>query len=351
MPFPTLSALFQQARNQGATDVFLTEGGRPRLKLNGAVTELETSPVTREEMAAFWTHCGADPAETQDLDTSYAAASDYRLRVSLFRHCGLLGAALRPIKHQIPTLDSLGLPEHVLLPWLQRRSGLILVTGATGSGKSTTIASCLEWLNAHFQKHVVTIEDPIEYLFTSRYCLFSQREVGTDTVSFARGLRGALRQAPDIIFVGEIRDAETATIALQACETGHLVMATLHSADTVDTFERLNSIFPASERVGLQLLLSNQLIGILSQLLLPAAGGGLTLVTEHLENTGAIRPWIRAEKLPDIRDYIQREQSTVAKSFLRSLVEAVEQGRINADVAQNASSQPTDFLRALKGLS
>lgn len=341
----------QSALHHGASDLFLEEDGPPRIKANGLVMELQVPPVTREEIAAFWRECGAAPDQTCDLDTSYHGADVGRFRVSLFRHSGRLGATLRTIKSQVPNMESLGLPEHVLIPWLQRRSGLILITGATGSGKSTTLASSLEWINAHYQKHIVTLEDPIEYQFTSRHSLFTQREIGTDTESFARGLRASLRQAPDVIFLGEIRDAETAFTALQACETGHLVLSTLHSTDCVDTLERLNTIFPEKERSTGLLLLSLQLVGIMSQMLLPhASGKGMTLVAEYLENSGAIRPWIRGEKLSEIRDHLNRSQTEDTQPFMRALLQAIREERITTDAALSAAPNPGDLQRALRGL-
>jgi twitching motility protein PilT len=351
MVSPTILRHLHSTRQHGASDLFLEEGGPPRVKLHGAVQELQEPAVTREELASFWLGCGADPDKECDHDASYTLEEGARFRVSLFRHSGRLGAALRVIKIQVPNMESLGVPEHVLVPWLQRRSGLILVTGATGSGKSTTLASCLEWINSHFQKHIITLEDPVEYQFTSRHSLFTQREIGTDTHSFPRALRAALRQAPDVILLGEIRDAETAFTALQACETGHLVLSTLHSTDCVDTLERLNTMFPDKERASGLLLLSMQLVGILSQILLPKAGGGMTVLCEFIENSGATKPWIRDERLPEIRDHLNRSQTTETQSFLRAILAALADGRITEETAMAAAPNPGDLQRALRGLA
>lgn len=350
---PTILRHLHSTRRHGASDLFLDEGGPPRLKLHGAVQELQEPVVTRDELAGFWRACGADPDAENDHDASYALEEGARFRVSLFRHSGRLGAALRVIKTQVPNMETLEVPEHVLVPWLQRRSGLILVTGATGSGKSTTLASCLEWLNSHYQKHIITLEDPVEYQFTSRHSLFTQREIGTDTDSFPRALRAALRQAPDVILLGEIRDAETAFTALQACETGHLVLSTLHSTDCVDTLERLNTMFPDRERASGLLLLSMQLVGILSQILLPRAGpdGGMTVLCEFIENSGATRPWIRGERLPEIRDHLNRSQTTETQSFLRAILTALREGRITEETALAAAPNLGDLQRALRGLA
>lgn len=351
MSHPIITRLIQSTQQHGASDLFLEEGNVPRIKLHGEVRELQEPPLKREEIAAFWRACHADPENALDHDASYRLPDGSRFRVSLYRASGSIGATLRAIKFQVPNMESLGLPEHVLLPWLQRRSGLILITGATGSGKSTTLASCLEWINSHYQKHIVTLEDPIEYQFTSRHSLFTQREIGTDTESFARGLRAALRQAPDVLLLGEIRDAETAFTALQACETGHLVLSTLHSTDCVDTLERINTMFPERERASGLLLLSMQLIGIMSQMLLPKANGeGVTLITEYIENSGAVRPWIRSQKLPDIRDHINRSQTGDTQSFLTALLEAVDKRLITEETAFAAAPNPGDLQRARRGL-
>jgi twitching motility protein PilT len=352
MSHPTIVQLIKAAQHHGASDLFLGEDDPPRLKLNGVVIELNEPALSRAELADFWRACGADPDSGCDHDAAYMLPDKSRFRVSLFRHTGLLGAALRTIKQQIPNMETLGLPEHILIPWLQRRSGLILVTGATGSGKSTTLASCLEWINSHFQRHIVTLEDPIEYQFKSRHSLFTQREIGTDTEGFHRGLRAALRQAPDVLFLGEIRDAETALVALQACETGHLVFSTLHSSDCVDTLERLNTMFSDRERASGLLLLSLQLIGVFSQMLLPRAGGeGVTLVAEFMENSGAVRPWIRGERLPEIRDHLNRGNTSDTQSFLRALLEAVAEGRISQETALAAAPNPGDLQRAFRGMA
>jgi pilus retraction protein PilT len=352
MALEIIHRLIETALEHGASDLLISAGAHPRLKIAGTTHQLEAAVVRHEDMVDFWRACGADPVRDMDRDHGYMLREDVRLRVSLFKHLGRLGAALRPIKKHVPPLDTLGLPSEILIPWLERRSGLILFTGATGAGKSTTIASCLNHLNQTKQKHIISIEDPIEFFFKNDLCLFTQREVGTDTESFVRGLRGALRQAPDVLFIGEIRDPETATIALQACETGHLVFSSLHSSDCADTIERLINIFPPSDRESNLLLLSMQLIGIMSQMLLPAAdGSGYVPVCEYMENSGAIRGWIRGERLNEVRDHMKRPQTPGCYSFLKALVTLCQQGRIDPAVASSAVNNPSDFDRAIRGLS
>ena len=269
--------------------------------------------------------------------------------MNLHRHTGQLGAVLRRINTEIPDLESLGLPAELLQGWVRRSSGLILVTRATGSGKSTTLASALEWVNQNMARHIVTIEDPIEYLFESKTSYFTQREVFTDTDSFARGLRSSLRQAPDVILLGEIRDHETATTALQAAETGHLVLSTMHSANVAETIERLTNLFLPDERNSQLLLLSTQLIGVLCQKLLPGING-LEVVVEHMENEGVTRKYVREDKTVELVDFISRGDSANNKLFLRSLVDAAKAGRISPEVAEQSSGSASDFNRAMRGI-
>ena len=346
-----IEALITAATEHKASDLFLSEGSIARMKVGGQLMVAGDDPVEQDDLAAFWKRCGADPEYDGDRDTSYVAHNGIRFRVNLHRHLGQLGAVLRQINTEIPDLGALGLPVELLTSWSQAESGLVLVTGPTGSGKSTSLASCLEWLNNHFTKHIVTIEDPIEYLFESKQCLFTQREVHTDTDSFARGLRSSLRQAPDVILLGEIRDPETAQIALQAAETGHLVMATLHSATVSETVERLTNLFPTEERESQLLLLSNLLVGIVCQKLLPSADGGLFLITEHLENTGAVRTYLRDSRIPEIVDFMARGDNPNNTLFMSALVEGAQAGHITTEVAAAAAGSESDFNRAMRGIS
>jgi twitching motility protein PilT len=346
-----IESLIKAAFENKASDIFLSVGHVARMKVNGQLMIAGDDPIESEDMIAFWKRCGADPEYDGDRDSSYVAHNDVRFRVNLHRHLGNLGAVLRQINTEIPGIESLGLPVELLTKWVSAPSGLVLITGPTGSGKSTTLASSLEWLNQNSSKHIVTIEDPIEYLFESKKSLFTQREVHTDTDSFARGLRSSLRQAPDVILLGEIRDPETAKIALQAAETGHLVLATLHSANVSETIERLTNLFPSQDRESQLQLLSNLLIGICCQVLLPSAYGGLHLVTEHLENTGVIRNYVRESRIPEIVDFIGRGDNPNNKLFMDALVEATQKGHLTQEEAATASGNESDFDRAMRGIS
>jgi twitching motility protein PilT len=346
-----IESLIKAAFENKASDIFLSVGHVARMKVNGQLMIAGDDPIESEDMIAFWKRCGADPEYDGDRDSSYVAHNGVRFRVNLHRHLGNLGAVLRQINTEIPGIESLGLPVELLTKWVSAPSGLVLITGPTGSGKSTTLASSLEWLNQNSSKHIVTIEDPIEYLFESKKSLFTQREVHTDTDSFARGLRSSLRQAPDVILLGEIRDPETAKIALQAAETGHLVLATLHSANVSETIERLTNLFPSQDRESQLQLLSNLLIGICCQVLLPSAYGGLHLVTEHIENTGVIRNYVRESRIPEIVDFIGRGDNPNNKLFMDALVEATQKGHLTQEEAATASGNESDFDRAMRGIS
>ena len=346
-----IEALIKAAFENKASDIFISEGSVARMKVNGQLMIAGDGPVEKDDIVSFWKRCGADPEYDGDRDSSYVAHNGVRFRVNLHRHLGKLGAVLRQINTEIPDLETLGLPVDLLTRWVMAPAGIILITGPTGSGKSTTLASSLEWLNQNSAKHIVTIEDPIEYLFESKQSLFTQREVHTDTDSFARGLRSSLRQAPDVILLGEIRDPETAQIALQAAETGHLVLATLHSANVSETVERLTNLFPSEERERQLQLLSNMLIGICCQILLPAASEGLFLVTEHVENTGVVRNYIRESRIPEIVDFIGRGDNPNNKLFMHALVEAAQNGNLTPEIAAAASGNESDFDRAMRGIS
>ncbi|HUB67141.1 MAG TPA: PilT/PilU family type 4a pilus ATPase [Candidatus Methylacidiphilales bacterium] len=345
-----IDSLCLAASEHKASDVFLLCGQIPQLRVNGELVQMQISPVSPADLEAFWRRCGAAP-EALDFDGSYVAANGERFRVNLFRSLARQGAVLRPIKTVIPSLESLGVPLELLKSWIVRPAGLLLVTGPTGSGKSTTLAACLGWLNGNTRRHVITIEDPIEYLFQPSGCLFTQREVGTDTETFAEGLRRSLRQAPDVILLGEIRDSASAITALQAAETGHLVLATLHSSNVLDSMERLSRLFAAQEREGVLQVLAQQLVGILCQKLVPAEPEGRALIVEHFENQAVTRKWILEGKFRELADFVARGDNPANVTFLGSLVTAVRAGRISEATALQVASNPHELSRQLRGVS
>ena len=337
------------ASRHGASDLFLHAEETPQIRLNGELMTLGNAVVHSEELESLWLQCGAT-LDMLDYDGSYVATDSTRFRVNLFRTLFRRGAVLRPIKTTVPTLETLGAPTELLGSWVVRPSGLVLVTGPTGSGKSTTIAACLEWLNQNYARHIVTIEDPIEYLFTPAKCLFTQREVSSDTTTFAEGLRRSLRQSPDVILLGEIRDSDSAITALQAAETGHLVMATLHSSGVLDSLERLSRLFGANEREGVFQLLSQQLVGILSQKLVPATAEGRVLVVEHFENQAVTRKWISEGRFRELADFIAKGDNPNNVTFLQTLVAMIRGDRITEATGLQVAANPRELQRRLRGI-
>ena len=345
-----IDSILDAAEQQEASDVFLQEDEVPRLKVNEQITVLGDERLSLALITEFWRACGANPEGDMDRDSGFVSRTQTRYRVSLHRTMGRLGAVLRRIKTRVPSLKTLGLPEWLLTRWGAREHGLILITGPTGSGKSTTIASLIQWMNENLVRHIVTIEDPVEYQFTSDRCHFTQRQIGRDTGTFATGLRSALRQAPDVIFVGEIRDYETALTALQASETGHLVVSTLHSERVADTMERYINLFPShDEKHGVNLL-ANQLSGVLCQKLVESADGGLHLLVEHVENAGAMRDWIAKRELQNIDQYLSRGSDPAAVSFLQSTLQGLRTKAITEATAMASVSNESELRRAIRGI-
>lgn len=351
MTLDQLEADLRHWLSEGATDVFLQEGQQIRLRVNGEVLPVEAEPLSPDDLVNLWQACQADPEHINERDARYQTTSGSYLRVNLFRAMGRLSAAIRPIKDEIPPLNSLGLPNALIRSWISRRSGLVLVTGTTGSGKSTTLAAALDELNHSRHNHIITLEDPIEYFFHNNRSFFSQRELNTDTAGFATALRAALRQNPDVIMIGEIRDEDTAQLALRAAETGHLVLSTLHSSGVVESIERLCNLFPEESGNTSRLLLSRQLIGVITQNLLPGIDGTLKLVSEYLQNEGATRNWIREGRYRDLSDHMQRPEDASTRNMLTSIVQAYHVGLIGAQIARDSSPNPIDFDRAIRGIS
>jgi twitching motility protein PilT len=347
-----IDSILDAAEQQEASDVFLQENEVPRLKINEQIIVLEKEPLSLADITAFWQACGANAQGDGDTDrdSGFVSRTHTRYRVNLHRTMGRLGAVLRRIKTKVPGLKALGTPEWLLHQWSTREHGLIIVTGPTGSGKSTTIASLLQWINENQVRHVVTIEDPVEYQFTNIRSYFTQRQVGRDTGTFATGLRSALREAPDVIFVGEIRDYETALTALQASETGHLVVSTMHSENVGDTMERYLNLFPAEDAKHGTNLLANQLSGVLCQKLVQSADGGLHLLVEHVENAGAMRDWIARRELQNIDQYISRGSDPAAVSFLQSTIKALQAKIITEATAMASVSNESELRRAMRGI-
>mgnify|MGYP001304203196 CR=1 FL=1 len=347
----SLDDILNAADEHRASDVFLMEGELPRMKINGQLMLFGDEPMQLSQMVGLWQACGVSPETESDKDSGLVSASRTRYRVNLHKAIGRLGVVMRRIRTDLPVLASLGVPDWLLTRWAARTRGLLLVTGPTGMGKSTTLAALLHWMNEATARHIVTIEDPIEFMHPNKSCMFTQREVGRDTPSYARGIRAAMRQAPDVILVGEIRDLETALVTLQASETGHLVLASIHSDSAVDAVDRLAHLFPPDQsQLGLHLL-SQQLIGTLCQKLIPRVDGALHPLVEYFENGGAIRQWIARHDIESLRTYMQRGGDPNCCTFLTNLVRAYEAGLISEAEAITACGNENEFRRAARGIS
>lgn len=337
---PTLDALLTLAIAQHASDLHLSAGRVPMVRQHGALVPLlardnayNPSRVLSDETLRKILTGRMDEAqhrqftEGREVDFAFAHPTLGRFRVNAFLQQHGCGAVMRHIPSGTPTLDALHTPP-VLLSLLQQ-VGLLLITGPTGSGKSTTLAAMVQHLNAHTQQHIVTLEDPIEFVHTSDQCLITQREIGTHTRSFAHALRAALREDPDVILVGELRDLETIRLALTAAETGHLVLASLHTRSATATMDRLVDVFDAQEKALVRTQLSEALVGVVSQTLCPTpAGDGRAAVFEILVATAAIRHLIREGKSAQMHSILQTGASHGMQTLEQALLLARAQGRI-----------------------
>ncbi|MDE6454319.1 MAG: PilT/PilU family type 4a pilus ATPase [Dysosmobacter sp.] len=303
----TVEQYVERARRDGASDVHLVRGLTPRCRVDGSIREMDGAPLSLEDcVKAARELAGSQIRQAEavgELDLALTIAG-VRCRVNLFRQQEAWSAAIRLLNDHIPDLSELGLPK-VVSEFPSYSQGLVLITGETGSGKSTTLAAVLNQINRNEAKHILTLEDPIEYVYTPEKCVINQREIGRDTGSFATGLRAALREDPDVILMGEMRDLETIETALTAAETGHLVFGTVHTNSAADSIDRIVDVFPEGRQQQIRLQLSMTLKAVLSQQLLPKAGGGRVLACEVMKTDGAIRNLIREGKTPQIANSIQ----------------------------------------------
>lgn len=305
-----LDDLINQAIEAGASDIHFTVDAEPTMRLHGKLTPITHQKMTNADTVGFTKILLNEKQvkhflEVGEVDCAYEVESGYRLRVNVYKQKNNVGIALRVIPKEIPNMESLGLPP-VIRKLAEKRRGLILVTGPTGSGKSTTLATMINYMNSLRDEHIITIEDPIEYMHKHNKCLVNQRELGADTQSFGNALRGALRQDPDVILVGEMRDKETIEIALRAAETGHLVLSTLHTVGAVNTMDRIIDVFPAEQQEQIRVQLSAVTEGVVSQQLMRTANGkGRTVAFEIMIATPAIRNLVREGKTHQLLTPIQ----------------------------------------------
>jgi twitching motility protein PilT len=339
----------------GASDLHLTAGAPPTIREQGRLRALDypmlTSKDTREIVYSILTDSQQHVLdENMQVDLAYSIPDRGRFRVNAFFQRASVGAAFRLIPDKTPKLEDLGLPS-VLLDFTRKPRGFVLVTGPTGSGKSTTLAAMIDSINEERHEHIMTIEDPIEFLHPHKNCLVNQRELGGDAESFGLALKAALRQDPDVILVGEMRDLETISTALTAAETGHLVFATLHTQDTAQTVDRIVDVFPPAQQQQVRVQLSVALQGIVTQQLLPTPDGrGRVCATEILVPTPAVRNLIREGKTHQIYSAVQTGGNSGMQTMDASLAELTRQNKITRKLAEQRSSSPEELRRLMTGV-
>jgi twitching motility protein PilT len=350
-----LNQLLARAVEAGASDIHLKLDRPPMVRRDGSVAALEgTEPLTEADLDSYLRAVTAVAPqrydlyhESGDLDIAYTGEGLPRFRVNAFRQRGATSFALRVIPKKVPRFEDLGLPGGIQ-KLAEEHRGLVLVTGATGSGKTTTLAAMIDYINRNRQSHIVTIEDPIEILHPDHQSIVNQREVGLDTENFGQALRRALRQDPDTILIGELRDAETAQTALQAAESGHLVFSTLHTVDAAETVGRMIEFFPEGKQVQIRSIMAGVLRGVISQRLLPRIGGGRVAAVEVMINNARIADLIRENRPEEITDAIAEGDFFQMQTFQKALIDKVLDGSVDREVAANASSSRHDFMVALE---
>jgi twitching motility protein PilT len=352
-----MEKILRAAVERGASDLHIKAGDAFRARIDGRLVPLTRQTLTAEQTRAI--AVGLMPTEADratidtltDYDCSWAAPGLGRFRVNIMRQRGAVSVVMRLIPFEVPTLEQLRLPA-ALAGIAEAERGMVLVTGVTGSGKSSTMAAMIRHINERREKHVVTLENPIEFLHTDAKSSITQREVGVDTDSFRTGLRAALRQDPDVILIGEMRDAETVDTGMKAAETGHLLVSTLHTPDAQSTILRVMAMFPPQEQQVVRLRLAESLHSVVSQRLLPrASGNGRVVAAEVMIVTAAIRDLIAEGRVGEIRDFIEEGRTQYGmQTFDQHLADLVRSGDITYEVALEAATRPSDFALKFKVL-
>ena len=348
----TLAEWLQQIISQRASDFHIGDNVCPSMRVDGDLQYLSDEPFSNAYIVQLIKEHLTDEKfklfeREKELDYSFGITGLGRFRVNLFLQRGSIGAAIRALPFNPMNFEQIGFPVHVAEALVSKPSGLILVTGPTGSGKTTTLAAMIDYINEHNSCHIVTIEDPIEFLFKNKKAMISQREVGADTHSFNQALKHVLRQDPDVILIGEMRDLETIEIALTVAETGHLVFATLHTPDAVQSINRVIDVFPAHQQQQVRVQFSFVLQAVVSQQLLPRKGGGLALAPEILIANPAIRTLMRESKSHQIYSALQMGQKEGMRTLNMSLVDLVKTNKVEKDEAIARSLDILEFERLL----
>lgn len=340
----SLNQLLEKAHGLHASDVHLVCGLPAKCRIDGAVTDLTDEVLTAQDCELYARELAGNVYETMssigELDLARSFPGIARTRVNLFRQQGCVSAAIRLLSDHIPSLEALSLPP-VVADFAAYRSGIVLVTGETGSGKSTTLAALLDRINHSRPGHIITLEDPIEYVYTPDRCIINQREIGADTRSYADGLRAILREDPDVILIGEMRDLNTIETALTAAETGHLVFATLHTNSAADSIDRMVNVFPEGQQRQIRLQVSTTLRAVVSQQLLPRKGGhGRAAACEVMVVNSAIRNLIREGKTPQIDSFITMSAQNGSITMDNALLKMVREGVITMETARSYARDP-----------
>jgi len=350
---PTMELLLRLVVEQGATDLHLSGNMAPHLRMDDHLVATDHAPLSGDDVKELaYSLLAPDKIERferwKELDFAFSVEGLARFRANYFIQQGYVGVAIRMLPFRIMNFTELGLPVQVVTDLCQKPKGLVLITGATGSGKTTTLAAMVDFLNTNYDFHIVTIEDPIEYTHTSKRSIIDQREVGSDTQSFAQGLKHVLRQDPDVILIGEMRDLETIETALIVAETGHLVLATLHTSDAVQTVNRIVDVFPAHQQNQVRVQLSLELLGVVSQQLVPKASGrGRVLASEVLIVNHAVRSLIREQKIHQMYSVIQTGQKEGMRTMNQTLYELYVNRVVSLDDALARSNDPEDLMRLM----
>jgi twitching motility protein PilT len=348
----TMADLLQILVDRGGSDLHITTGTYPSIRVAGKLVPLTQFEQLTPQDTQRLSYSVLSEAQKQkfeeenELDLSFGIQSLARFRCNVYRQRGAVGAAIRVIPYKIRSFDELGLPK-IAEELAQRPKGLVLVTGPTGSGKSTTLAAMIDKINNERAEHIITIEDPIEFVHPHKQCIVNQREVFSDTQSFKNALKTILRQDPDVVLVGEMRDLETIAAAITIAETGHLTFATLHTNSCAQTINRIIDVFPEGQQSQVRAQLSLVIEGVLSQTLMPRVGGGRTMALEIMVATPAIRNLIREEKIHQIYSSIQSGSKFGMQTMNQSLAELVKRRQVTREEAVNRSTLPEELVQLL----
>jgi twitching motility protein PilT len=346
-----IDEIFKVIKEQGGSDLHMASGYPPMVRLNGELVPVDYAHLTPElNQKLLYELMTADQVHyferEKDIDFGYEIQGVTRLRCNIFEQKDGIAAVFRLIPTEVMTAEQLGLPDQVLR-FCDLHQGLVVVTGSTGSGKSTTLAAMVDHINRKYSKHILTVEDPIEFVHSSKKSLVNQREIGTNTKSFTSALRAALREDPDVILVGEMRDLETIQLAITAAETGHLVFGTLHTNSAAGTVDRIIDVFPTDQQQQVRVMLSEGLKGVIAQRLLPRKGGrGRCAAQEILVATGAVSNLIREGKTFQIENQLQTGKKDGMLCLDQALHELVEKGIVDVAEAARHSAHPAQFLKS-----